>query len=219
MERLEIGPRDRTYPRSLRSSLFFVFHFTCRRNPMIEIRFHGRGGQGAVVASKVLADAAFREDNDVQAFPYFGVERRGAPVTAFTKIDDKNIRNKAMIYQPDYVIILEASLISAVNVTEGLKENGLVLVNTKDDPDDMAKRLGVKRAACIDATQVAIDNKLGSKFQPIVNTAIVGAFAKVSGVVKKESVVDAILTLPRYAERNAQAARDAYDQVKVSGGA
>ena len=185
---------------------------------MIEIRFHGRGGQGAVVASKVLADAAFREGNDVQAFPYFGVERRGAPVTAFTKIDSVNIRNKAMIYEPDYVVVLESSLIKAVNVTEGLKHNGMVIVNTREDPSKLAQELGASRVATVDATEIAIRNKLGSRVQPIVNTAMAGAFAKGSGVVSIESVVEAILTLPRHSERNAQAARDAAESVKVHGG-
>ncbi|MGA1873230.1 MAG: 2-oxoacid:acceptor oxidoreductase family protein [Thermoplasmatota archaeon] len=185
---------------------------------MIQIRFHGRGGQGAVVASQVLADAAFREGKDVQAFPYFGVERRGAPVTAFTKIDDRHIRDKSMIYTPDYVIVLEASLIQAVNVTEGLKDGGMVLVNTEEDPNVIAKEIGVDRVACVNATKIALDNKLGSKVQPIVNTAIVGAFAKASGLVTIGSVESSILTLPRFAERNAKAAREAYDEVRTSGG-
>lgn len=184
-----------------------------RRYTMIEIRFHGRGGQGAVVASKVLADAAFREGKDVQAFPYFGVERRGAPVTAFTKIDDKHIRNKAMIYEPDCVIVLEASLLTAVNVIDGLKKNGIVIINTDKDPKLIAEQLGIENVACVNATKIAIDNRLGSKMAPIVNTALVGAIAKATGLVKIESVVDAIMTLPRYAERNAQAAKDAYDSV------
>jgi len=188
------------------------------RSRMIQIRFHGRGGQGAVVASQVLADAAFREGKDVQAFPYFGVERRGAPVTAFTKIDDRHIRDKSMIYSPDYVIVLEASLLQAVNVTEGLAEEGLVLVNTEEDPNVIAKDLGIKKVACVNATKIALDNKLGSKVQPIVNTAIVGAFAKASGLVAIDSVEAAILTLPRFAERNAKAAKEAYSAVRMSGG-
>lgn len=185
---------------------------------MIEIRFHGRGGQGSVVASKVLADAAFREGNDVQAFPYFGVERRGAPVTAFTKIDKKNIRNKAMIYEPDIVVVLEASLVSVVDVTNGLKENGTVIINSDRDPEKVKEELGVKNVACVDATKIALDNRLGSRVSPIVNTALVGAISKATGIVKIDSVVDAIMTLPRYPERNAKAAREAFELTKVSGG-
>jgi 2-oxoacid:acceptor oxidoreductase gamma subunit (pyruvate/2-ketoisovalerate family) len=186
---------------------------------MIEIRFHGRGGQGAVVASRVMADAAFREGKDVQAFPYFGVERRGAPVTAFTKIDDKNIRDKSMIYEPDLVVVLEASLLQAVDVTAGLKDDGLVLVNTEGDPQKIMEELGVNKLAVVNATKIAIDNKLGSKVQPIVNTGIIGALAKCSGLVSIDSVEDAILNIvPKYADRNAKAAREAYDDVRIIGG-
>jgi 2-oxoisovalerate ferredoxin oxidoreductase gamma subunit len=202
----------------MRTRDLFASHSIDRRNVMIEIRFHGRGGQGAVVASKVLADAAFREGKDVQAFPYFGVERRGAPVTAFTKIDEKHIRNKAMIYEPDVVVVLEPSLLTAVDVTNGLKENGIVIVNTDRDPDDLARELGVNKAAIVNATKIAVDNRLGSKVSPIVNTAMVGAIAKATGLVKIESVVDSILTLPRYAERNAEAAKQAYASARISGG-
>lgn len=182
---------------------------------MIEIRFHGRGGQGAVVASRVLAEAAFYEGKDVQAFPYFGVERRGAPVTAFTKIDARHIRDKSMIYEPDFVIVLEASLLQAVDVTNGLKDNGLVLVNTEGDGTSVKEELGVKKVAIVNATKIALDNRLGSRVQPIVNTAIVGAFAKASGLVGIEAVEKAIMNLPRYPERNAKAAREAFEAVKV----
>jgi 2-oxoacid:acceptor oxidoreductase gamma subunit (pyruvate/2-ketoisovalerate family) len=182
---------------------------------MIEIRFHGRGGQGAVVASRVLAEAAFNEGKDVQAFPYFGVERRGAPVTAFTKIDARNIRDKSMIYEPDHVIVLEASLVQAVDVTNGLKENGMVLVNTEGDGKALKEELGVKKLAIVNATKIALDNRLGSRVQPIVNTGIVGAFAKASGLVGIDAVEAAIMNLPRYPERNAKAAREAYEAVKI----
>ena len=97
---------------------------------MIEIRFHGRGGQGAVVASNILAEAAFMEGKDVCSFPFFGVERRGAPVTAFTRVDSRPIRVKSGIYAPDHVIVLDPSLLKAVDVLAGLKKGGIVLVNT-----------------------------------------------------------------------------------------
>ncbi|MDG6225068.1 MAG: 2-oxoacid:acceptor oxidoreductase family protein [Candidatus Thermoplasmatota archaeon] len=186
---------------------------------MIEIRFHGRGGQGAVVASQLFADAAFLEGKDVQAFPYFGVERRGAPVTAFTKIDSDKIRDKAMIYEPDIVVVLEPSLLQAVNVTEGLKEGGLVLINTEEDAKDISERLGVKNVATVGATKIALANKLGSRVQPIVNTAIVGALAKASGLVSIDSVLKAVLKLPLYADRNAEAAKQAYEATALPGGA
>ncbi|HHD15132.1 MAG TPA: pyruvate ferredoxin oxidoreductase [Euryarchaeota archaeon] len=186
---------------------------------MIEIRFHGRGGQGAVVASRIIAEAAFREGKDVQAFPYFGVERRGAPVTAFTKIDDRHIRNKSMIYEPDHVIVLEASLIQAVDVTQGLKKDGMVLVNTESDPDEIRRQLDFDNVAVVNATKIALDNQLGSKVQPIVNTGITGAFARASGLISIESVEAAIMNIvPRYPEKNAKAARDAYEAVMLPGG-
>ena len=156
---------------------------------MIEIRFHGRGGQGAVVASNMLADAAFREGKHVQAFPFFGVERRGAPVSSFTRINDNPIKIRSQVYNPDYVIVLDSSLIEVVDVTSGLKENGIIIINTDKKPTDFNLSFKV---ATIDATSIALDNKLGSKMAPIVNTSILGAFARVSGIISLESIILAI---------------------------
>lgn len=184
---------------------------------MLEIRFHGRGGQGAQIACKILATAAFAEGKDVQAFPYFGVERRGAPVTAFTKIDDKEIRNKSMIYEPDYVIVLAESLLSVVDVTAGLKEGGIVIVNSSKGPEELGNKLGVD-VATVDATQIAIEHKLGSKAAPIVNTAILGGFARASGVISIDSVEKGIREfVPRFTDENVAAARAAFE--KTRGGA
>lgn len=183
---------------------------------MIEIRFHGRGGQGAVTAANILAMAAFREDKDVQAFPYFGVERRGAPVTAFTKIDDKPVRIKSQIYEPDYVVVLDASLIKAVNVSQGLKSGGILLINTEKKPQDI-KDINA-RIATVDATRIAVKHGLGSKESPIVNTAILGALAGATGIVKIESIVEAILeSAPAKRKENAEAAKEAYEAVMVGG--
>ena len=101
---------------------------------MIEIRFHGRGGQGAVVASNILADAAFREGKYVQAFPYFGVERRGAPVTSFTRIDKNPIKIKSQVYNPNYIVVLDPTLMDVTDVTSGLNKDGVVLINSDKDP-------------------------------------------------------------------------------------
>lgn len=182
---------------------------------MIEVRFHGRGGQGAVVASRLLAEAAFIEGMDVQAFPFFGVERRGAPVTAFTKIDDRPIRVKSMIYEPDFVIVLEQSLVDFVDVLEGLKPEGRVLINTTRSPEEMSAKL--KRPVdVVDATQIAIDHGLGSREAPIVNTALLGAFARSSGIVSLDAVTEAIRNnVPRKKEENVAAARDAYEKVRM----
>jgi pyruvate ferredoxin oxidoreductase gamma subunit/2-oxoisovalerate ferredoxin oxidoreductase gamma subunit len=179
---------------------------------MIEIRFHGRGGQGAVTAATILAEAAFLEGNDVQAFPYFGVERRGAPVTAFTKIDKKPIRVKSQIYEPDYVVVLAAQLVESINVAEGLKPEGVVVINSNKPPETFKKFIDGE-IATVDATGIAINNKLGTRTAPIVNTAILGGLAKVSGIVSIDSITKSILVKsPAKKEENAQAAQEAFQK-------
>ena len=101
---------------------------------MIEIRIHGRGGQGVVVASKVIAAAFFSEGKYVQAFPFFGAERQGAPVAAFVRIDDKKINLRCMIYNPDYLIVLDPNLPFEINLTEGLKKSGTIIINGTKEP-------------------------------------------------------------------------------------
>ncbi len=186
---------------------------------MIEVRFHGRGGQGAVIASNILAEAGFLEGKEVAAFPFFGVERRGAPVTAYTRIAENKIRIKSGIYTPDYVIVLDPSLLKAVNVAEGLKDGGLVLINSKESPSNIRRDLGLaddKKLATVDATGIAIKHRLGSKSAPIVNSSILGAFAKASGIVKIESLVQGVRkNVPVKIEENAAAAQEAYDSVVV----
>ena len=185
---------------------------------MIEIRFHGRGGQGSVIASKILAKAFFLEGKYVSSFPYFGVERRGAPVTAFTRVDDKPIRARYQIYEPDYVIVLDPSLLKAVDVLKGLKRNGWVLVNTMKSPEELKKQMDHHRIATVDATSIAIKHHLGSQAVPIVNTAILGAFARMSGLVKIETVMEAIRqSAPAKREENALAAKEAYENVILGG--
>lgn len=180
---------------------------------MIEIRFHGRGGQGAVIGANLLAETAFREGKDVQAFPYFGVERRGAPVTAFTKIDNKPIRIKSNIYEPDYIIVMDPSLIGYIDVTEGLKPEGKILVNTTRSPKELEPILG-KNVGTVDANGIAIKHKLGSRNAPIVNTSILGAFAKFSGIIKIDILISAIKeSVPTKAEENAKAAMEAYESL------
>jgi 2-oxoacid:acceptor oxidoreductase gamma subunit (pyruvate/2-ketoisovalerate family) len=183
---------------------------------MRELRFHGRGGQGTVVASKILAVALFREGRQVQSFPAFGVERRGAPVTAFLRVADGPILLRCEITEPDDLVILDPTLIGATDVTAGLKRGGLVLINSPQPPEsygDLARRF---RLVTVDASGIALRFQLGSRTQPIVNTAILGAFAVTSGLVGLESVCDAILEeVPRKAETNVQAARAAADAVRA----
>jgi len=182
---------------------------------MIEIRFHGRGGQGAVVASKILADAAFREGKYVQSFPQFGVERRGAPVTAFLRIGGpgEDLFVRSHIYEPDHLIILDSTLLQAVDVFEGLKPGGIILVNSTDPPKNLDIP-EVFNVATVDASQIAVKHKLGSPTQPIVNTAILGAFVRVAELVTLNSLLDAIEKgVPMKREENKAAAKEAFEQV------
>jgi len=182
---------------------------------MIELRFHSRGGQGGVVAGKLLAVAVFKEGKFVQTFPTFGVERRGAPVMTYVRISDRPIRLRNQVYTPDHLVILDPSLIQFYDVIQGLKDGGIILVNTEkeisefDFPDKY-------RAVGLNAARIAIDHGLGSITQPIVNTAILGALARITGLVKIESVVAAIKEdVPVKPEANAQAAIDAYNEVSM----
>ncbi len=177
---------------------------------MIELRVHSRGGQGGVVAGKLMAVAAFKEDQFVQAFPTFGVERRAAPVMAFVRIDDKPIRLRTQIYNPDHIIILDQSLIQMIDVTQGLKPGGTILINSELSPNDFDFGDGFK-VITVDASTIAVRNGLGSVTQPIVNTAILGAIAKVLKIVSIESVVAAIESdVPAKTEANVKAAKEAY---------
>ncbi len=179
---------------------------------MIEVRFHGRGGQGVVVASEVLANAAFRMGFEVSAFPFFGVERRGAPVTAYARIDNRPIRVKSSIYWPDYVVVLDSSLLRGVDVLEGLKQGGSVLINYPEGRklENMSSRF---RYFVIDATSVASSHGIGSVTAPIVNTAIMGGFAKMCGLVSLDSILESIRELaPAKEEENVAAAKEAYER-------
>ena len=180
---------------------------------MIEIRFHGRGGQGTVVASKIIADAVSKEGNYVQAYPEFGVERRGAPVYAFIRIDDKPIQDKSRIYKPDHVVVVDPTLIEVIDVTEGLKEGGWIIVNTDKKPEDLAFPNKYKTFT-LNATEIAVRHKLGTLTAPIVNTAIVGAVVKILKLAKIESVLEAVHEgVPIKPEENAAAAKEAYENV------
>ena len=177
---------------------------------MRELRIHGRGGQGAVVASKVLATALFREGKSVQAFPAFGVERRGAPVTAVLRIADGPILLRCEITQPDDCIILDATLLKAIDVTQGLKPGGGILINSDGQLEAYADLAAGFRVSLVDASGIARRLGLGSKTQPIVNTAILGAFAVDSGLVSLDSVCPAIAEAVRARpEQNIEAAREA----------
>jgi 2-oxoisovalerate/pyruvate ferredoxin oxidoreductase gamma subunit len=184
---------------------------------MRELRIHGRGGQGAVIASKVLAVAIFHEGRWVQSFPAFGVERRGAPVTAFLRVSDAPIRLRCEITAPDDLIVLDPTLVEAIDVAAGLKEGGGILINTDRAPSDYPELARRFRVATVDASRIATHHGIGTRTQPIVNTAILGAFARWSGLVSLEAVCSAIgEEMPYRAEANQQAARDAAEAVIVA---
>lgn len=177
---------------------------------------HGRGGQGAVIAAKILASAIFKEGKFAQSFPSFGVERRGAPVLAFTRVDDSPIRLRTAIYEPDHIIVLDPTLIRQTTVFSGLKRGGTVLVNTSAPITKLnfpAEYFG----AAIDAADIAVRHNLGTKSIPIVNTAILGAFAKFTGVVGIDAIVKAVEEgVPVMHDENAAAAMDAYETLNTT---
>ena len=180
---------------------------------MIEIRIHGRGGQGAVVASEMLARAVFYEGRYVQSFPAFGVERRGAPVMAFTRIGEKPIRIRTQIYEPNHIMVLDPTLLEVVDVTAGLKEDGWILINSVDLPEafDFPDKY---RVAIVDANAIATKYRLGPRNAPIVNTAILGAFSRITGIVQLESVVEAVrASVPIKPDDNVAAVKEAYELV------
>jgi len=181
---------------------------------LVEIRWHGRGGQGSVTSAELLAQAAISEGKYAQAFPSFGPERRGAPVIAFVRIDSKQpIRVRAEITQPDIVVVLDPGLLRIVNVTSGLKNDGIVVINTSKPAEQIRQEFSISWSlATIDATKVARE-LLGA---PIVNTTMIGALLKASGVVKLESLFEPLRhRFGRLAERNANAMKRAYEETSV----
>jgi pyruvate ferredoxin oxidoreductase gamma subunit len=175
-----------------------------------ELRIHGRGGQGSVTAAELIAAAAFEGSVFAQAFPAFGVERRGAPVQAFVRFDDKTIRLRSQVYEPDYIIVQDSTLIKDVNVFMGVKKGGIVIVNTEKKPDftvpDSVKLI------TIDATSIAL-KAIGL---PITNTSLMGAFAAATGEIQFSALEKALNhRFPKeLAKKNIAAARVAFDIVK-----
>ena len=154
---------------------------------MIEIRWHGRGGQGAKTASLLLADAAFNTGKYIQAFPEYGPERMGAPITAYNRISSEPIRIHSNIYEPDFVVVVDDTLLESVNVTDGLKEEGAIVINTTKNKEELESLLnGYKgRVYTIDARKVSMET-LGKYFP---NTPMLAAIVKVSGIMNEEEFV------------------------------
>lgn len=185
---------------------------------MLQIRIHGRGGQGVVTAAELLSIAAFEQGRHAQAFPSFGSERTGAPVVSFCRIDDKPIRSREPISAPDVLIIQDAHLLHQVDVFQGLLPNGYVLINSGRTAhelglDEVAARLPPERLITLPATEIAIRH-IG---RPLPNAVLLGGFAALTGLVTLDAVVHAIHDKfkGQIAERNAAAATEAYDLLCV----
>ncbi len=179
---------------------------------MLEIRIHGRGGQGAVIASEILACAFFYENKIPKAFAQYGSERRGAPVQSYVRVSDAELHLRSKIYYPDHIIVLDESLFNIENPTIGLKTNGSIIINTKKSPKEF--NLQNYKLGIIDASELALKYGLGTHGTPIVNTIILGAFAKITNLVKIESIEKGIedhILIKR--EANIKAMKEAYDNV------
>jgi len=179
---------------------------------LIEIRWHGRGGQGIVSVSRLLAEAALMDKKHVQSFPEFGPERSGAPVRGFTRISDEPVSIHSQIYNPSIVVVVDPTLLGA-NVTSGLAENGTIVANSERTPNEIKKTLAVNDAHVysVNARKIALD-VLG---RPIYNTAMLGALIKVAPITS----VDSITTVVRarfpgtLGEKNVEAVKRAYEEV------
>jgi 2-oxoacid:acceptor oxidoreductase gamma subunit (pyruvate/2-ketoisovalerate family) len=179
-----------------------------------EVRWHGRGGQGSWTASEVLARTAIYEGKYIQSFPEFGPERMGAPVTAFTRISTKPIRIHCAVYEPDIVVVLDPTLLKTVPVISGVNENGVIIINSAEEPGEVRKTLKTEKGTLwtIPATQIAI-KILG---MPITNTAMLGTVARATNLVSLNSIK---ITLkerfrPDLAEKNFAVIKQAYNEAK-----
>jgi len=183
-------------------------------NKLVEIRWHGRGGQGAVTSAELVAQAAIFEGKYAQAFPSFTPERRGAPVLAFNRINpDEPIRNRSEVDQPDIVIILDSSLLAILDATGGLKKNGTVIINTKKSADKVRSEFGITgRLAIVDADKIALE-ALGVL---IVNTTMVGALIKATNVITLDGMKEPLeKRFGRLGERNIKAMEKAYQETMI----
>ena len=157
-------------------------------NDLIEIRWHGRGGQGAKTASLLLADAAFNTGKYIQGFPEYGPERMGAPITAYNRISNKPITIHSNIYEPDYVVVVDDSLLDCVDVTSGLKQDGAIVINTTKDANEIKAKLKnySGKIFTVDARAISVE-ALGKYFP---NTPMLAAIVKVSGVMTDDELLE-----------------------------
>ncbi|MEK6673163.1 MAG: 2-oxoacid:acceptor oxidoreductase family protein [Nitrospirota bacterium] len=185
----------------------------------VEIRWHGRGGQGTVTAAKVLADACLSGGRYVQAFPEYGPERSGAPLRAYNRISDKELRMHCPVLHPNLVVIADATLLEAVNITEGSKDSTLFLVNTAKEPSEIRAKLKlpeVNKVYTVDATKIAMD----CFGRALPNSSLLGAVCKITGIVTLDSLLEDVRKSfgkkfsQKIIDGNLEAARRGYEEVK-----
>ena len=181
---------------------------------MLEIKIHGRGGQGAVIAAKALAHAGALEDLFVQSFPEFGVERRGAPVCSYFRCSDSWVYERGRILTPDHIMVLDTTLIDEVDITKGLKPNGWLLINSQLSPKSFEEQFSGFNIATIKANAIAISHELGSKFAPFINFSMLGAFIRIVPLIRLETLQRVVRMLaPTQKEENVLAAVESYRSV------
>ncbi len=177
---------------------------------LLEIRWHGRGGMGAVTSAELVARAAISEGKYAQSFPSFGPERRGAPVIAFLRIGDEYIKTRTAIYEPDVVVVLDPGLLHAVDVTSGLKRNGKIVINSRKSPAELQSEFGYKWPVAVVNAAIIARETIG---MPITNTAMIGALLKVTEAVKFASVVEQLHErFGARAQGNIEAMERAYEE-------
>ena len=184
---------------------------------LFEIRIHGRGGQGGVTGAKILGNAAMLENKQFQAFSHYGAERRGAPVIAFTRINDEPIRIHSYIYEPEAIVILDETLLSIPSVQEGITEQTYVIINTPKRPEEINLKIRAK-ISTVDATKIALETGLLVAGIAVVNTIMLGAIARATNIVSIKSIKDSIQKglagLPeKVITTNINAAQRAYDEL------
>jgi len=194
---------------------------TKRLNEAVEIRWHGRGGQGAKTACLLLADVAFSSGKHVQGFPEYGPERMGAPITAYNRITDEHCKVHSNIYTPDYVVVVDETLLKSVDVTKGLKETGALIINSTKTPEEIRPLLkGYQGKVCVvDAEKISMET-LGKNFP---NTPMLGAVVKVSNVIDRDRFIKDMrdsfehkfATKEHLVEGNMQALMKSMEEVQV----
>lgn len=178
---------------------------------MLEIKFLGRGGQGAVTAANLIVQAAFKEGKFGLAYPSFGAERRGAILNAYARLDNKPINIHQQIYEPDIVVVLDKKILQMTNIIEGLKKGGTVIINTDKIPEGLVFD---GKLFIVDATKICLDLNLVISGWPVVNTSILGALSKATSIVKLDSIIEVIKSnwKGEIANKNSEACLRAYQE-------